>query len=106
MSKNHLCEDGKVRCSYCGKILEPVKTEKEGTDVFTFLDCDCQKAIREEIRKRWESIGLTDGLSGELKENIRQLFESDAKQLSYDEIEWPKIRTFNPPKDGISKEET
>ena len=36
----------------------------------------------EEIRKRWEALGITSGLSGGIKEAIRQLYESENKPLS------------------------
>lgn len=62
------------------------------------IDKDEQKKIREEIRKRWESIGLTEGLRGELKEDIIELFESEAKKVVGDyenepgEVNFPIIK--------------
>lgn len=56
------------------------------------------KKVREEIVKRWESLGFTEGLHGKSLENIVKLYESEAKQLvaesetkDYSEIEWPRI---------------
>ena len=56
------------------------------------------KKVRKEIVKRWESLGLTEGLHGKSLENIVKLYESEAKQLDaeyeakdYSEIEWPRI---------------
>lgn len=34
-----------------------------------------------EIEKRWEALGFTKELQGEVKENIVKLFESEAKRL-------------------------
>ena len=40
-----------------------------------------QKRVREEICRRWESLGLTTGLQGVIKENLRELFESECRIL-------------------------
>jgi hypothetical protein len=72
------------------------------------LDSKTQKEIREEIRKRWEAIGIASGLSGSLKEAVEKLFEPDHKPLTQDDYDaisglpivmrvWSKI-------DGINKE--
>lgn len=37
--------------------------------------------IREEICKRWRSLGFTEGLSGSNIEKVAKLFESEAKEL-------------------------
>lgn len=42
---------------------------------------DEQKRVREEIRRRWESLGLTTDLKGAIKENLRELFESECRIL-------------------------
>ena len=73
------------------------------------LEGQAQREVREEIKKRWEALGLTEGLSGELKETIRQLYESDAKPLNGDsEPTFPIIRKVwgirKLEDDGISKE--
>ena len=40
------------------------------------------KAKRLEIqKKRWESLGLTEGLQGGIIEKVRELFESTVKEL-------------------------
>ena len=62
------------------------------------IDKDEQKKVREEIRKRWEAIGLTEGLRGELNEDIVKLFESEAKKVvadyenEPDEVNFPIIK--------------
>ena len=42
---------------------------------------DEQKRVREEICRRWESLGLTTDLQGVNKENLRELFESECRIL-------------------------
>ena len=42
---------------------------------------DTNKLIREEVMKRWDGIGFTNGLDGYLKENMAILFENEAKHL-------------------------
>ena len=42
------------------------------------------KATRLEIQKRWESLGLTEGLQGGIIEKVRELFESTVKELKND----------------------
>jgi hypothetical protein len=36
---------------------------------------------RKAINNRWKELGFLDGLKGHLKENIAQLYESEASQL-------------------------
>lgn len=38
---------------------------------------EINKNIREEINKRWETLGFTEGLSGHCKETMAKLFESE-----------------------------
>ena len=40
-----------------------------------------REEVREEITKRWSTLGFTDGLHGRIKETIRELYESTAKPL-------------------------
>jgi len=45
------------------------------------IELNENKRIRQEITKRWDSLGMTDGLKGVIKENISMLYENEAKQL-------------------------
>ena len=46
------------------------------------IEYDTQKQIREDVQKRWESLGFTEGLpEGSIKENIATLYENEAKHL-------------------------
>lgn len=45
------------------------------------IELNEQKRIRKEITNRWDSIGMTEGLKGVMKENIATLFENEAKML-------------------------
>ena len=45
------------------------------------IELNEQKRIRQEITKRWDSLGMTEGLKGIVKENIATLFENEAKSL-------------------------
>ena len=46
------------------------------------IEYDAQKQIREDIQRRWDSLGFTEGLpDGQIKENIAQLYENEAKTL-------------------------
>jgi len=48
------------------------------------IEFNHQKKIREEIQKRWDGLGLTDGLQGHIKENISTLYENEAKHILYE----------------------
>lgn len=48
------------------------------------IEFNHQKKIREEINKRWDSLGLTDGLTGHIKENIATLYENEAKHILFE----------------------
>lgn len=48
------------------------------------IELNAQKKIREDIQKRWENLGLLDGLQGHIKESIATLYESQAKHLIYE----------------------
>lgn len=39
------------------------------------------KVIRENVQKKWDSLGFLDGLKGHVKENMAQLFENEANHL-------------------------
>ena len=45
------------------------------------IELNEQKRMRKEINERWDSLGMTDGLRGVVKENIATLFENEAKAL-------------------------
>ena len=45
------------------------------------IELNEQKRIRQEINKRWDALGMTEGLKGVIKENIATLFENQAKAL-------------------------
>lgn len=46
------------------------------------IELNAQKMIREDIQKRWTSLGFTEGLpDGMIKENIATLYENEAKYL-------------------------
>lgn len=48
------------------------------------IEFNYQKKIREEIQKRWDGLGLTDGLQGHIKENISTLYENEAKHILFE----------------------
>lgn len=48
------------------------------------VELNAQKKIREDIQKRWEKLGLLDGLQGHIKESVATLYESQAKHLIYE----------------------
>ena len=54
-------------------------------------DSKLHKENRKEICDRWESMGLTDGLSGCINEKVRELFESEAQELLKDSDEEPQF---------------
>ena len=45
------------------------------------IELNEQKRIRKAIADRWDSLGMTDGLKGVLKENVATLYENEAKLL-------------------------
>ena len=45
------------------------------------IELNEQKRIRQEINKRWDALGTTEGLKGVVKENAATLFENEAKAL-------------------------
>lgn len=48
------------------------------------IELNMQKKIREDIQKRWDSLGFTEGLQGSIKENIATLYENEAKHLIHE----------------------
>ena len=48
------------------------------------IEFNHQKKIREEIQRRWDGLGLTEGLQGHIKENISTLYENEAKHILYE----------------------
>ena len=48
------------------------------------IELNAQKKIREDVQKRWCNLGLVNGLSGHIKENIATLYENQAKHLIYE----------------------
>ena len=45
------------------------------------IELNEQRRIRQEITKRWDALGMTEGLKGVVKDNIATLFENEAKAL-------------------------
>lgn len=45
------------------------------------IELNEQKRIRKAIADRWDSLGMTEGLKGVLKENVATLYENEAKLL-------------------------
>lgn len=45
------------------------------------IELNEQKRIRKAISERWDKLGMTEGLTGTIKENISLLFENEAKAL-------------------------
>src|SRR5574344_533950 len=48
------------------------------------IEVNAHKKIREDIQKRWDALGLTEGLSGHVKETVATLYENQAKHLIYE----------------------
>lgn len=48
------------------------------------IELNAQKKIREDIQNRWEQLGFTEGLDGNIKENVATLYENEAKHLIYE----------------------
>ena len=57
-------------------MVEFLKSGQVGT-----IELNEQKRIRTEIAKRWDSLGMTDGLAGIVKENVATLYENQAKAM-------------------------
>lgn len=45
------------------------------------IELNEQRRIRQEISKRWDALGMTEGLKGAVKDNIAMLYENEAKSL-------------------------
>lgn len=65
--------------------------------------------LYKEICKRWDSLGLTEGLSGCINEKVRELFESEAKELLKDrddeEPQFPRIVKMPPHAFSLTEED-
>lgn len=48
------------------------------------IEYNAQKKIREDIQKRWQQMGLVEGLQGHVKETVSTLYENQAKHLIYE----------------------
>ena len=48
------------------------------------IELNAQKKIREDIQNRWKKLGLVEGLSGHIQENVATLYENQAKHLIYE----------------------
>ena len=71
------------------------------------IELNTQKKIYEQIQNRWDSIGMLEGLEGNVKESIATIFENQAKHLlseatsannsgSFETVVFPLIRrTFS-----------
>ena len=53
-----------------------------------------QKRIREQITKRWDDLGFTEGLQGHVKETIATLYENTAKALLYESTDTSSSGSF------------
>lgn len=45
------------------------------------IELNAQRKIREDIQSRWDALGFTEGLEGNIKENVATLYENEAKML-------------------------
>ena len=45
------------------------------------IELNAQRKIREDIQSRWDALGFTEGLEGNIKENVATLYENEAKVL-------------------------
>ena len=57
-------------------MIDFLKSGQVGT-----IELNEQKKMRQEIANRWESLGMVDGLSGVIKENVATLYENTAKMM-------------------------
>ena len=48
------------------------------------IELNAQKKIHEDIQKRWQDLGLVNGLEGHLQETVATLYENQAKHLIYE----------------------
>ena len=67
------------------------------------IELNKERKLREEVAKRWDALGFTEGLEGHKKETIATLYENTAKQLmkettdasnsgSFETVVFPMIR--------------
>ena len=45
------------------------------------IELNAQRKIREDIQSRWDALGFTEGLEGNIKENVATLYENEAKMI-------------------------
>ena len=45
------------------------------------IELDAQRKLREAVINRWDSLGFTEGLDGNIKENVATLYENEAKWM-------------------------
>lgn len=48
------------------------------------IELNAQRKLREDVEKRWSSLGFTEGLEGNIKENVAMLYENEAKHLLHE----------------------
>ena len=48
------------------------------------IEYNAQRRIREDIQKRWDDLGFTEGLPAGIKENVATLYENEARHLIYE----------------------
>lgn len=48
------------------------------------IEFNQRQKLREEIQKRWDGLGLTEGLQGHIKETVATLYENEAKHILYE----------------------
>ena len=48
------------------------------------IEYNAQRKIREDIQKRWDDLGFTEGLPAGIKENVATLYENEARHLIYE----------------------
>lgn len=58
------------------------------------IEFNQNKKIREEIQQRWDALGLTEGLTGHVKENIATLYENQAKHILYESTDTSNSGSF------------
>ena len=58
------------------------------------IEFNQNKKIREEIQQRWDALGLTEGLTGHVKENIATLYENQAKHILYEATDTSNSGSF------------
>lgn len=57
-------------------MIDFLKSGKVGN-----IELNENRRIRQEITKRWDDLGMTEGLKGAIKENVAMLYENQAKSM-------------------------